>query len=217
MKKNLISLLVLFFVSGCTAEYNIEINEDTIYEDTKLSIDNIRLNETLYNELLNDNSVYLDENKFYSIEEQSAENNTIFSYKYTHDIDKFGDSRIINWCYHDRSIINTDNELLISTKGSFDCANRESRSYIENARINIKTDLPVLANNADEVNGNVYTWIVNEDNYRDKPIYIRIQKNTNELESNSIVYLIFIIIVLVILATLIALIIKRKIKNVNKL
>ena len=216
MKRIFIILLLTLFISGCTAEYNIKIKENTIDENTSLTIEKNLLNETFYDVLINDNSVYLDEKDRYSIEEQEKGNNTIFSYKYTHDIDKFKESRIINWCYHDKSIINTSDELIISTKGSFDCANRESNSYIESAKINIETDLKVLENNADEIHGNVYTWIVNEDNYRNKPIYIKIEKNNNNLENINFVYLFLIIIFVLILGVLLTLIIKRRSEKVNK-
>ena len=218
MKKIFVILFLSLslFLSGCTAEYNIEINEDKVSENTVLTIDKSRLTEPLYNTLINDNSVYLDEDEYYAIEESEDESNSIFSYKYIHDINKFADSRIINWCYNDREIINNENTLTISTKGSFNCANRESRSYVENARINIKTDLEVLENNADEVNDNTYTWIINENNYRDKPIYIQIQKNNINIDNNNLVILVSVVIIFASIITLSILIIKSKMKKANK-
>ena len=59
--------------------------------------------------------------------------------------------------------------------------------YMDSVTITIKTDLTVLNSNADNVNDNTYTWIINENNYQNKPIILSIEKpETNNNQENVI-------------------------------
>ena len=65
--------------------------------------------------------------------------------------------------------------------------------------INIKTNNEVISNNADKVNGNVYTWIINKDNKDKVDIQIRISKHTIYLKTiiYSIIGILFIVLLFV--------------------
>jgi len=96
--------------------------------------------------------------------------------------------------------------------------------YMDNVVVNIKTDLKVSKNNADKVEGNTYTWIINKDNYSNKPINIEISKlSTSQSILNNITNenyilsggLVIIILVLVICVSVIYIFMKRKHKKTN--
>ena len=64
--------------------------------------------------------------------------------------------------------------------------------------INIKTDLEVVENNADKVDGNTYTWVINENNYQNHPIQMRIKKGTDKGFNFWIIIIVIIVLLLII-------------------
>lgn len=223
MKK--IILFICLFLTGCSANYNISVDNDYITESIDLAVDNSSLPSQGFNEITSDkNSVYLGKNKYYDVKYEIDEYNFLNAhYKYKHKIDDFINGRVINWCYHDKEVINNDEYIIIDFKGPFDCANREAQTPLEFADINIITDLEVVKNNADKVNGNKYIWQVDGENYVKKPIYIKMKKKTtingflNKQKDNSMFKFALVILSLFVVGFVLYLYFRRKYTKKNSL
>ena len=88
----------------------------------------------------------------------------------------------------------------------------------EDIIVNVRTNLTVLESNADKVNGNVYTWNINDQNYTNKPIYIKIEKERyQEPFISQFISIIVIIITFVMIGILIYFKAIRKHKKNNKI
>ena len=60
-------------------------------------------------------------------------------------------------------------------KTSNRCNIFDTYSLLNEIKVTIKTDLEVISSNADVVNNNLYTWLINRNNYNNKSI--KIHKN----------------------------------------
>ena len=89
--------------------------------------------------------------------------------------------------------------------------------------VNIKTKLKVKDNNADEINGGTYTWIIDENNYADKQIYMQINKSlinvSDTVKKNTLssLELITVILIFVIPIIILAVVIWFKAKGKNEI
>ena len=54
---------------------------------------------------------------------------------------------------------------------------------VDSVKVNITTELEVLENNADEVNGNTYTWNINNNNYLNKEVNIQLKRSNNSQDN----------------------------------
>lgn len=185
MKKIIFVLFITIFITGCTVEYNLNIDENQISENININIEDISaLPEDSYEQLTYpQNKVYFKENQYYAVDYTEEDNNLYSSFNYVHEIDKFNGATVLDLCYPNRTIENTQNEIRISTTGSFACAFTEFGADISYAQINITTKLKVTESNADEVNNNTYTWNIDKTNYTNKPINIVIEKNNKTTDS----------------------------------
>lgn len=177
MKKYLFMIFFsLFFLTGCTMKYDIEITEDSVKENINLNINKSNISQSNYEELINEkNPVYLNSDEYYKVEVEENKANLNVHYSYTHNINNFNNSRAIKWCYEDVNFYQEDNIIKFFTGEIFNCAHEKSKNRVTSAQINITTNLKVLENNADEVSGNTYTWNINSQNYTNKPIYIEME------------------------------------------
>lgn len=173
-KKNILLTLLLILMTGCTVNYDLKFNEKTIEE--KITI--IPENETQ-----KENTRYFENRDFYAIidannelpykKEKNKENN--YEFKYEYNFDNFKNSRFTT-CYDAYTLTDENNIITFSTSKIFKCMIYDYNE-IDNLRINITTDYKVIDNNADEINGNVYTWNINKNNVSNKPIKFSYNKN----------------------------------------
>ena len=220
MKKVLLFLLIIL-VTGCTTSYNLNITADNIKEEINISIPKSVASANIIRNQLNYNrQVYLEEDVYYNMNNNEDTNNYYIEYNYTHDISKYKDSSFLNLCYDSKKISNSDNYISISTGKRFSCIYMDDGVYMDNVDINITTDLNVLNNNADEINGNTYTWKINKNNYQNKPIIFEaeIQKPLIDKASNSpIVAIVAIVVSISLIVLIITVYLKRKHKKSNEI
>ena len=222
MKKFLL-LFVVFFITGCTAEYNLNVDGDTIKEDVVVSFLRNEINkDALDYYVSNPNNVYFnDGNTYYSAKLIEDDDNYYLNYNYKHQYENFTNSLFARKCYDDVEIVSNDDNIILSTSDEFNCINMDDGFYLDSAKINITTDLKVLENNADRVKGNTYTWNVNDTNYTNKPIKLVLQKNTNVknvLSKNNQIFLILIVIIIILLIILmIGILIRNKARKNNSI
>lgn len=216
--KKIYLLILILLICGCSANYNLEIKEDSFYEkidviinksdipDSNQTIDGIELSDQITPFLQSQNSVFFTNpsikyNK--KIEEISDYYSVIMDYEYKPS--EFKDSNTLNMCFSDFEFNEEDN-YYIHAYGTFYCL------YTDNIDINIKTNNKVLKNNADSVKGNVYTWNINTKNNNSVDIEFEITKTVSH--TNIIIYVVLFIIVVVAVVVAANLYIKKKKKDI---
>lgn len=195
MKKNIILLLSIFLLSGCSVQYNLEISSDNISENIKIG--KFIATEVKDFEYLTPYAILNDVNqKFYLLEYS----NEVLSLSYDYTMDNFEMSEAFNQCYDMSNFSYDDRYYYILTSNEFKCL-----SYLgyeaDEVKINVRSRFKVIESNADYVNDDVYTWVINEVNYKNKPINItfdfnEINKETNKLSSFSIMLMVIAVLLI---------------------
>ena len=192
MKKKILTLILLIFmVSGCSVEVNLDISDNKIKESNDITVleNAIYTKEILRTSFRDYIPIYasdlivdtvpdqpFSDVLYYNKNTTDLGNGYRFNYSYDFDIDKYGDARTIKDGFRDYSYsyrndiisLSTDNEGLIY----FD-----EYPLLEEVTVNIKTDYLVEENNADSVNGNTYTWVFNKDSKKSIDIVIDTSKS----------------------------------------
>lgn len=192
MKKKILTLILLIFmVSGCSVEVNLDISDNKIKESNDITIyqNAIYTKEILRTSFRDYIPIYasdlivdtvpdqpFSDVLYYNKNTTDLGNGYRFNYSYDFDIDKYGDARTIKDGFRDYSYsyrndiisLSTDNEGLIYFN---------DYPLLEEVTVNIKTDYLVEENNADSVNGNTYTWVFNKDSKKSIDIVIDTSKS----------------------------------------
>lgn len=166
MKKIILFLSLVLFVTGCTAEYNIDIDNyfyETVSVYPKSDDESKRLSEYTYREpAFYSPSDFEDELQVLPDIERydTSFSNNVYTASY-----RFGTyyqkSGIANSSVNRFYAVNGYKSIIYASDFSPIFALKLSLSSI---RINIKTNKEVLVHNADSVNGNIYTWNINKTN-----------------------------------------------------
>ena len=209
MKKKylLILLMTLFFLTGCESTYNLNINRDTMTESINFLIDNNKENKSILNQYLS--STYMafydmDTRKTYNYEKKEIEkkNKIGMNLLQNYAEDNLQHSSLLNQCYYIKSVIKTENSIIITTDGNNRCFYKDGQKQLDKLTINITTDLKVTENNADKVKKNTYTWNITQDNFQNHPITIKMnipkEKSKEEITFNFIIIIVVIIIIAII-------------------
>lgn len=197
-------LLLVFCLTGCDVTYNLTITDDYMLESVSFWYDNTKENEEILNQYLKTNhQAYFDMDtsttRYYDKKKITDDGKIGMNLEYQYDENNLEKSSLIDKCYYKKTVINTDEQIVISTDDVVSCMYTDDVKQFDSLTINIKTDLEVTENNADKVDGNTYTWVINEENYQKHPIQMRIKKGTDE-GFNFWISIIVIIILLLIIA-----------------
>ena len=201
MKKILFLLITCLLLTGCTVNYNLEINDTNFKETITGNVLNSELNTNNsssinnYLFLLNGDqpSFYKNDNIFYNKETNNTQEGIDFEYNYTFNENNFNNSRIINECFDNHIYNYADNKYYLVVSGKFNC------NYSDITNINITTNYNVTSNNATKIKNNTYTWTIDENNKDDIYFFITIDKSTNskiDLSWNTLKTIGLIIIIL---------------------
>lgn len=216
MKKKVFFMFVFIIIlTGCSAEYNIEFSNESIKENTKITIldSDIPKDDPVLEIEADDRItpfINSDQYPFYDNEEikykkdvnKSGDTTTInLDYEFTHE--EYLKSNVYNSCFEEKNFDKKGDNYYLSFSGSFYCL------YGDSITINVKTNNKVIENNADKVNGNTYTWVINKDNVQDVNINMVISKDSAIVEK----VVIFIVIGVVIVLAIAAYVVYQKIKN----
>lgn len=179
MKKIILLILLCFTLTGCTINYNLDINDDNFKETITGSVYNSELTNddnsiNMYSFLINteQNAFYNNDNIFYNKTTNNIDNKIDFEYNYTFTSNNFNNSRIINECFDNHVFEYKEGIYYLVVSGKFNC-------YYTNTNINITTDYKVISNNATDKKDNTYTWTINEENKDDVYFFITIDKTNN--------------------------------------
>lgn len=212
-------IIVLVSLSGCTAQYNVEIKNNQIKENVNIK----------YSKNDDGSKKYFSTNKFYSIMDSSSNfkeykkkiinksgyQNVNFSYEYT--ISEYESAVPLKSCFKAYNVLNESKYYIFSTSKGLTCAKEENTLLLKGLDVIIKTNHVVKSSNADEVKGYKYIWHFNKENLEDKNLYIKMYQNKyvfnydNEFTIKLLLSLGFIVIVVISV-----IIIFSKIKRANK-
>ena len=201
MKRIICLMLTIFILTGCTAQYNLNIN-DSLFEETAYlvqdsSIDWNTINSIYWNSTVNDvigneydgytgaeinsnEDIYSRQKvegvKYYNKTRLLTNKENGIKYDFKFDTSNYNLSKIANYCYDDFNVKISGNEYSISTSDQFNCF--DYYNFLDDVEVNIILgyDYDVLSNNADKVEKNVYTWIINKNNANNKPVEITVKK-----------------------------------------
>lgn len=183
MKKILI-LLLLILLCGCTSSYNLEISNDSFKESINMYIDKsiiptttqdgIELDDQVTPFLKNKYSAFFsNESAFYNKKVNELDDAYEVNMDYKYDEKNFKDANSLNSCFSN-FIYESNKNYYIHAYGEFLCL------YSDEFKISIKTKNKVIRHNADSVNGNVYTWNINQDNVLNTDIEFRVEKGMSK-------------------------------------
>lgn len=212
----------MFLLSGCSAEYNLTIKNSTMEEDINAIFDKATESE-LANRMegIRRTAFYnydTRENEYYDFTKRETDDNIILNYSYQYTGNDLYKSEAASRCYYKRIVNVTDDAITINTDNQVACLYKDGDREIDSITVNIRTALTVLENNADKVNGNTYTWYINDKNYTNKPIYIKIEKERyQESFTSQVISIIVILIIVVVIGILIYFKALRKRKKNNKI
>lgn len=201
-RKIIVLFLFSFLLCGCTAQYNLEIKDDEFRENIKINFDS------------NDDGAYeyFSENKFYAIMDgvsnfkeykKESEDKKNIKFSYTYEGTEFNKATSLSSCFRAYNVIDENGYYIISTSKGLTCATEENTVLLNSLDVVIKTNHIVKDNNADEVDGYVYTWHFDKDNYDKKSIYIELEKDKfvfnyeNEFVKTILLYVTIIVVVAV--------------------
>lgn len=212
--------LLSFLLAGCDVNYNLEISNNYMTESVDFWYDDTSENKTTVNQYLDiDHQAYFDmdlgQGYNYAQKKITKKNKIGMNLTYNYRSDDLQKSSLLNKCYYKKSVTKADDEISISTDGKLTCFYADDNKLIDKLNINIKTDLNVLKHNADKVSGNTYTWVIDESNYTNHPIQIRISTKAEKEKNYDYLFLIILagIIVMAILIILSSIYIKNKKNN----
>lgn len=216
MKKILLITVTMLFLTGCTVNYNLEIDGDNLNEviTGNVTKEEYEVKETdngenlIYDLFNNDQDALFDEESPYlrTLEDKGKTINYNFSYLYNYSFDR---SKIINTCFEYHMIDETEDYYYIKLSGRFYCM------YSDKININVTSNNAVLENNATKVDGNVYSWVIKND--KDVDILLNVSKKMKHSDNNKLkvmnTFQIIGLIVLVVLCIITIFLYKKKNRN----
>lgn len=178
IKKILFISLILWFVTGCDATYNVEIYNDSYKEDATI-VENDSQNwddnssgftprELIYNE-------YKLDNYFYTKTLIDDDTSLGLNYKGNFDFESFSTNSIGFRCYEYVRVLNENDSIIIITSNKNLCYERYK--WLDKLTVNVKTNHKVLNHNADAVNNETYTWHLTKENSLDRIIKIELAED----------------------------------------
>ena len=229
----LLSLLCLLFCSGCSVEYNLDIDNKLNFNEVIIINSNDTSDVKRIEELKTFYPVSYDADKFEIFEKKTdgveyydvkkSDNNSKVEFVYNYDINSYNDNVFAKNCYEYVTLMNfyNDNtkrdELVLSTSSEFLCF--DNNSTLDDVTVKIKTKRKVYDTNADKIDKNTYVWNINKDNKNEKPIVMSMESSLLDEDLPFWERNIFFIIVvgLIIVGLIVYFVISRRSKRVDKI
>lgn len=175
MKRKILLLFTLILLScGCTATYNLNIENDSFNESINILIPDVESDEYA-SYLSNDQYVKstISSGVLYDKKIEDLIDEKKLTLKHSYSFNEYKNN-LSNKCFEKIRFDEKDGYYsLVAT--NFNCFGGFDISA-DNYKINISTNYNVTKNNADKVKNGKYTWYFNKNNYKKKSIVFQYQK-----------------------------------------
>ncbi len=180
--KRLLLLSSLMLITGCTAKYNLIINDDLSVSDEITASETIKYydeNYSLYDRntaitnLWDNMSSIFDYSRHYTYKINDNNTGIVAVSEYSSLQDYINRNSIYKQYFEKIDFSLNDDIITIKTSGDFYpyVEQDPERFPIDSFSLNIKLPFKVLNSNADLIDGNTYTWHINKDT-KEKSIYL---------------------------------------------
>lgn len=215
MKKRIIILLFgLVLLTGCTANYNLEIDNNLLKEEITGTVSKDELNENnseapnTVSSLINEEQYpFANNTEVYDKKLDKDGNNINYKYSFNYDMTNFDKSSLINTCFENHEIVDLGDYYSIKLSGEFYCL------YTKSINVNVISNLNVISNNAKKVKDNTYTWVINKDTTNIEFVVDKTKPFTKNNKKGSSTFRIISFIILVVLSGVTYLLYKKKSNN----
>ena len=216
MKKALILIVFSLLITGCTLEYKLTIKSNKFVENVSITAEKNILGIEGTEAIKNMEIPAIGTDNYYEkkMDENSQEIKLNYTYQYSKN--QISNSYLINNCYSKLELIEEDGDITMSTKGRFLCYDMLDTDKIDKVNIVIQTSQKVKEHNADEVKGSKYIWTIDQSNYTNKPIYIKMKSSQGFILTNHTITMLIISGVIVIGGLLVSGYVMIRRKNNNK-
>jgi len=176
MKKIIMLIGLLFLLTGCSVNYEIDLDANFKNEEIKVIVSSeddpryiVSLNEwpklAFYDEITSSETP----TKVTGVEYYNSRlNGNVVLFDYTFNNSDFSRSKAIRTCYSNFVYEQNITSIEISTSNVNRCFSEYSA--LTSIKVILKTSHKVISHNADNVNNTSYEWNINRDNYTNKPI-----------------------------------------------
>ena len=224
MKKKLIIICLLLLTTGCSCQYNLNIHDNMIEENIVSTFSNDEIQESSNSKIMGDIEIddqitpFIKNDQFPFVGNQNikydkkvSEDNgiTTVSLKNNYSFNDYKRSKSYN-CFENKDFSEKNGVYDLNLYGQFYCF------YGNEVRINVKTDFKVFSNNADIVDDNTYTWIIDENNFKNKDISLQMKKSNLSYSNIKKVFFdspIVIVIFIIAIFTLIGFLMVNYVRN----
>ncbi len=221
-------IFIIILCSGCRAEYNLTINDDLSVEENVLATEAADFFEEYEKSsigrvvgfILEPYLDTLNENKYTTNSYITSGRSGVTISKRFNSIEDYANSTIFSSQYADKVNYTKDgHKVTLSIKGQFSKATQDQTRFpIEEAAISVKLPFKVIDNNADKVDGDVYTWIFDKNDTEECEIKITFDDSKISKAFNYWYIVIgIVIIILVIILFMVYNKLNLKRNNVNKI
>lgn len=165
MKKIFLCILLCLCLTGCSINYNLEIDNNSFKEtitgdvlNEEIEINDNQTDISMAYQLIkfDQPATNISDDLLYNKVLTERENSTYYNYSFTYNEQTIKNSKILLECFEDFKFEIDDDYYYLMSIGDFYC------NYADEILVNITTDNKVTLNNANIVNGNTYTWIMKE-------------------------------------------------------
>ncbi|MDY6015689.1 MAG: hypothetical protein SPI91_04455 [Bacilli bacterium] len=234
MKKKFLLLTLIFpFLFGCTVNYDVTIYDNKIDEEATVLVDNnsnnlLSINAEMstptfakYSEVVDTySSEKIPGVDYYNKTRYNSGNLIGINYKFSFDSQNYYDALIPNKCYDKFSFVE-DGEYYIFSVGEYNKCFSEINT-LDHINVRLKTNHKVVENNSDEIKNGYYCWNINKNNYKNKPIYVKIYQNKYVIRDQKnhdkrIKIILFISLFIAISLFIVIIILRKKANRNNKI
>lgn len=209
---------IYLFLTGCSTEVVLKLDEDKVSETIKISglKDSIYENGVMKEDIAANLEAFEREYEFYDTNEFETGNYIGKTYELTEEIMLWSELSHVRPCYDAFEFEKTETNISLETSDEYLCGYLFGATDVT---LIIESDLEVISSNADKVEGNKLVWNINSDNYQNKKISFNYKILTKE-EKQAIVqkkYTIYIFMGILALGAIILIYVLKKNKDSNKL
>ena len=196
MKKSLLVLVLIFFLTGCgsskyvdySVNYNLDISK--VFEEKinfaipknayKIADENKDIPQSpypleyslLYREF---NPIFSNSKEVYNKKIKKYNDNIVVTLAYNYPEKYFVYSNLITVCFENYDLISGDDYFEVNLSGAFSCSNQ-----IKKLNINISTDYDVLDSNGKKSDSG-YSWSFDEDDFSDIDVHFKISRDFDKM------------------------------------